>query len=727
GGGPQTNFPTAAASAETEPGVVLGTLGYMSPEQVRGRPADARSDIFSFGAILYEMLSGKRAFHRDTAADTMSAILREDPPDLSSTNRQVSPALDRIIRHCLEKDPEARFHSAHDLAFQLQIPPAEDSASLPAAEPARVRLRPVTMVGTAILLLLAGTLAVLLLRHPRGERAAQTVRFSIPIPPGTTYAPSEISRGVSISPDGTRIVVEAISNGRPRLFARPLDLEKFTELEGSVGARAHFWSPDGRFIAFYADGKLKKIPAAGGPAEELCSARYEFVGTWSREGTILFAEIPPAAPGIYSVSDKGGEPVRILAPDPARPSAALWPQFLPDGRRYLYQSFVPGGPEAGRRHQLRVASLDTKETRTIVPLLSRFEYAEPGYLFYVRDNALFVQPFDEKRTVPRGEPILLADGVRHFFGPGNASFSISHTGAVVYEAAQPPVRLAWFDRQGREIGTLGQPAVVKGLRISPEGGRVAVDVLDSKPGTSDLWLYELASGVSTRLNAGQLDEVQPVWSPDGTKLIFRSDEKGPPDVHEMVVGSPGSERPVLEQPGVQEPADVSPNGRLLVYLEDAATTPDIWLRPLEGDRKPRPWVRSPFNERSPRFSPDGRWIAYESDESGTPEVYVALTDGAGEKKRLSPGGGRHPRWRRGGSELYYVAPDGSVMAIPITPGPGLETGSPMPLFHVETDVENFDVVPDGSRFLVSTRLDRLPESPLRVILNWEAALKAKNE
>ncbi|HSD72434.1 MAG TPA: protein kinase, partial [Thermoanaerobaculia bacterium] len=504
GGGPQTNFPTAAASAETEPGVVLGTLGYMSPEQVRGRPADARSDIFSFGAILYEMLSGKRAFHRDTAADTMSAILREDPPDLSSTNRQVSPGLDRIIRHCLEKDPEARFHSAHDLAFQLQIPPAEDSATLTSAAPSRVRRRPVTMAMTAILLLLAGTLAALLLRHPRGERAAQTVRFSIPIPPGTTYAPSEISRGVSISPDGTRIVVEAISNGRPRLFARALDFEKFTELEGSVGARAHFWSPDGRFIAFYADGKLKKIPAAGGPAEELCPAHYEFVGTWSREGTILFAEIPPAAPGIYSVSDKGGEPVRILVPDPARPSSALWPQFLPDGQRYLYQGFLPGRP--GRRQELKVASLDAKENRTIAPLDSRFEYAEPGYLVYVRDNALFAQPFDEKRTVLHGDPILLADGVRHFFGPGNASFSISHTGAVVYEAAESPVRLAWFDRQGREIGTLGQPAAVKGLRISPEGGRVAVDVLDSKPGTSDLWLYELASGVSTRLNAGQLDE-----------------------------------------------------------------------------------------------------------------------------------------------------------------------------------------------------------------------------
>ncbi|HEU5248429.1 MAG TPA: protein kinase [Thermoanaerobaculia bacterium] len=725
GGGPQTNFPTAAASAETEPGVVLGTLGYMSPEQVRGRPADARSDIFSFGAILYEMLSGKRAFHRDTAADTMSAILREDPPDLSSTNRLVSPALDRIIRHCLEKDPEARFHSAHDLAFQLQIPPAEDSATLAAAAPARVRLRPVTMAMTALLLLLAGTLAVLLLRHPRGERAAQTVRFSLPIPPGTIYAPGEISRGASISPDGTRIVVEAISNGRRRLFLRPLDSERFSELEGSVGASAHFWSPDGRFIAFFADGKLKKISAAGGPAEELCAAHFDTVGAWSRDGTILFVEIPPFEPGVYRVSDKGGEPVRILGPDSAQPSSALWPQFLPDGRRYLYQGFVfqpPGAPATGRRHELKVASLGAKETRTIAPLDSRFEYAEPGYLVYVRDNALFVQPFDEKRTVLRGEPVLLAEGVRHFFGPGNASFSISQTGVVVYEAAELPLRLAWFDRQGREVGTLGQPAVVEGLRISPEGGRVAVDVLDSKPGTSDLWLYELASGVSTRLNAGAVDEVEPLWSPDGTKLLFRSDEKGPPDVHEMVVGSPGSERPVLEQPGTQQPEDVSPNGRLLVYLNDVATTPDIWLLPLEGDRKPRPWVRSPFNERSPRFSPDGRWIAYESDESGTPEVYVALTDGAGEKKRLSPGGGRQPRWRRDGKELDYIAPDGTIMAIPIALGAALGAGAPARLFHVETGVRNFDLTPDGNRFLVSTPVEKSPESPLRVILDWPSAL-----
>ncbi|HLN93348.1 MAG TPA: protein kinase, partial [Thermoanaerobaculia bacterium] len=566
-GGPQTNFPTAAASAETEPGVVLGTLGYMSPEQVRGRPADARSDIFSFGAILYEMLSGKRAFHRDTAADTMSAILREDPPDLSSTNRLVSPALDRIIRHCLEKDPEARFHSAHDLAFQLQVPPTEDSATLTAAAPARVRLRPVTMAMTAILLLLAGTLAILLLRHPRGERAAQIVRFSVPIPPGTTYAPSEISRGVSISPDGTRLVVEAIYNGRRRLFLRPLDSDHFTELEGSLGASTHFWSPDSRFIAFFADGKLKKIPAAGGPAEELCPAPYNWVGTWGRDGTILFSQIPPDEPGIFRVSDRGGEPVRVLGADPSDPVALLWPQFLPDGRRFLVQALAANMTSRA----LWIASLGSRDVHAITQLASRFEYAEPGYLIYVRDTALFAQPFDAKKAALSGEPTLLAENVHHFFGPGNASFSVSQAGVIAYQAAETPVRLVWLDRRGRELGVLGQPAVVDFVRISPSGDRIAVDVDDNRFGTSDLWVFEAASGASTRLTSGQIDENAPVWTPDGARLLFRTDNQGPPDIAQMVVGSPGSERAFLVQPGVQQPEDISRDGRTLVFLQDAAT------------------------------------------------------------------------------------------------------------------------------------------------------------
>jgi len=447
------------------------------------------------------------------------------------------------------------------------------------------------------------------------------------------------------------------------------------------------------------------------------------VGTWSREGTILFAQLPPGIPGILRVSDKGGAATRIVQPDPA---VALWPHFLPDGRRFLYLGFRVGGTTPADQfsaRELRMASLDSKETRVVGRLDSRFEYAPPGYLLYVRGGNLFAQPFDEKKAAFSGEPMALADRIRYFFGPANASFSVSQNGVVAYETAPLPLRLVWFDRKGAEVGELGQPAVVDGVRISPDGRRVAVDIADLRTGTSDLWVFEVSSGVSTRLHADALDEVLPVWSPDGAKLLFRSDEKGPPDIHEITVGQPGSERPVIEQPGVQQAEDVSFDGRLLVFLNDVRTIADIWLLPLTGERKASPWIRSTFNERNPRFSPDGRWIAYDSDESGDAEIYVALTEGGGEKRRLSPAGGRKPRWRRDGRELYYVAPDGTVMAIPITLGPGLEAGSPIPLFHVETDVENYDVAPDGSRFLVSTRLERFPESPLRVIVNWTAALR----
>ena len=444
--GPQTSLPTETAG--TEPGVVMGTLGYMSPEQVRGRPADARSDIFSFGAILYEMLSGKRAFHRETAADTMSAILREEPEDLSTTNRQVPPVLDRIIRHCLEKDPEARFHSAHDLAFQLQFPAAGETSGIAAAPSPKRRTPPALLAMGAIILVLAAALAALVLRRPVNAPAARPVRFSVPIPPGTIYSPGEVSRGLSISPDGTRLVVEALSNGRRRLFLRPLDSDKFTELEGTLGASAHFWSPDSRFIAFFADGKVKKVPAAGGPAEELCPASIDWVGTWGRDGTILLSQIPPSEPGIFRVSDRGGEPVRVLGVDPSDPVALLWPQFLPDGRHFLFQALAP----TGKMRELRVGSLDSRDVRPITPLASRFEYAEPGYLVYVRDNALFAQPFDAKKAALFGEPTLVAEDVHHFFGPGHAAFSVSQAGVIAYQAAKTPVRLVWLDRRGKELG-----------------------------------------------------------------------------------------------------------------------------------------------------------------------------------------------------------------------------------------------------------------------------------
>ncbi|MEO8349351.1 MAG: hypothetical protein ABI610_10595, partial [Acidobacteriota bacterium] len=511
----------------------------------------------------------------------------------------------------------------------------------------------------------------------------------------------------------TRIVIEAFSEGRRRLFVRPLDSEKTVALEGSEDATAHFWSPDGRFIAFFADGKLKKIPSTGGPPEELCAAIFEIIGTWNREGTILFTGLSP--PGIYRVSDKGGESERLLTPDPSRREAIpIWPHFLPDGRRFLYlQGIIPSKEKAGGR-ELRLASLDSKEVRTIAKLDSRVEFVPPGHLVYVRDGALFAQPFDERNPRLYGDPQLLSESVNYFFGPANAAFSASTNGSLVFETAPAASRLVWFDRAGKEVGQLGQPMVVDGFRISPDGSSVAVDIEQKRTGTSDIWVFE-KSGVSTRLHSDAVDEVMPVWHPEGSKIVFRSDQKGPPDIHEMTVGSSASERPLYEQEAVQQAEDISLDGRMLVFLNDMQSTSDLWLLTLLGERKASPWLRSRFKEASPRFSPDGRWIAYESDESGSPEIYAALTEGGGEKRRLSTNGGRAPRWRRDGKELYYVAPDGSVMAVPVsTGGARLEIGPPGALFRGESEIVNYDVSPDGQRFLVSTPAERSPLSPIRV-------------
>jgi Tol biopolymer transport system component len=702
----------------TESGMLLGTVPYMAPEQLEGRAADPRTDIFALGLVLYEMVTGKRAFQGATQASLIGAVLRDEPPPVSREQRLAPPALDRLVATCLAKDPDDRWQSAADLKRELQWiaeapKPTSGVAVAPAAEPRRKRER---LAWILVALLLAGLAAVAALRTRSAAPPGHTVRFVVPIPRGTTFAPREISRGASISPDGTRIAIEAIREGRRRLFVRPLDSENAVELEGSLDASAHFWSPDGRFIAFFAGGKLRKIPATGGPPEDLCDADFEILGSWNRDGTILFTKFGP--PGIHRVSDQGGESERVIAPDESKgQQIPLWPHFLPDGRRFVYVVLVA----RGHQRELHLGSLDSRESRLVTRLDSRAEYAAPGYLIYVRDGVLFAQRFDEQKAELRGDPQVLSNSINYFNGPANAAFSVGPD-IVVYETAPPPSRLVWLDRQGRELGKVGEPAVIQGVSISPEGGRVAVDIDQPRTGTSDIWVFEVERGVSTRLHSDPLDEAHPVWSPDGARLLFRSDGKGPPDIHEITVGAPGSERPVLELHGVQQPEDVSPDGRTLLFLNAGESAADVWLAPLAREGKPSPWSIGPFDERSPRFSPDGHWIAYESNESGRPEVYLALTEGAGDKRRVSTAGGRDPRWRRDGKELYYAAPDGSLMAVPIHPGPRLEVGAPARLFSVETGIANYDVHPDGTRFLVRTATEDVSESPIRAVMNWATGM-----
>jgi Tol biopolymer transport system component len=713
------------ARPETHPGVVLGTVGYMSPEQASGKPVDFRSDQFTLGSILYEMATGKKAFSRGTTAESLVAIIREEPQAVASLAPQVPPPLRWIIERCLAKDPHERYASTRDLALDLSH--VRDRGSEVSGETAPVVLaRRLGWLGPALIggVLLAAALTVVAVLRGRPAAATQPVRFSIEIPAGTVYAPSDVSRGFSVSPDGTRLGIEAYRQGHRHLFVRPLNSEEAVELEGSLDANAHFWSPDSRSIAFFAGGKLKRIPAAGGHAEDLCDAPFAMVGSWGDNGTILFASLDPL--GIYRVSDSGGQVTRVVAPDPARHEGSyVSPQFLPGGKRFLYVT-APSSTDKTNR-ELRVASLDGKENRTVAPIDSRVEFAAPGFLFSVRrDGSLFAQPFDALKARLEGEPRRLASNAHFFFGPAHATFSVSQTGVIAYQVAPFPSRLDWITRDGREIGPVGDAAVMRGLRISPDGRSAAVDIRDPGVGSSDLWVFDLDRGVSTRLQSDPRDEGAPVWSADGSKVLYRSDRTGPPDIYETTVEVPGSERLVLELPGVQQPEDVSRDGRLLAYLNGVPPERNVELLPLEGVGKPRRWLPSPFSQRSPRFSPDGRWIAYESDESGNSEIYVALTEGGGEKRRLSPSGGRLPRWRRDGRELYYVAPGNLVMAIPVTPGERWQAGEPRPLFRLEAELENYDIAADGSRFLVSMPAEKVRQSPLRVIVNWPATLPTRD-
>lgn len=716
----------ATAHGHTQPGVVMGTVGYMSPEQAAGNPLDFRTDQFSFGSILYEMATGTRPFARNTAAETQAAIIREEPESLQTAAPHLPVALRWIVERCLAKDADERYGSSRDLARDLAN--LRDHASEISKATIPVGARPARRWQAAALsaglLVAALGIFVAVTAWPRGRAqlpAVAPVRFSVSIPRATTYAPSEVSRGASISPDGTRLVIEAYKQGRRHLFLRRLADEEAVQLEGSVDATAHFWSPDSRFIAFFNNGRLKKIPADGGTPTDLCAATFETVGTWNRDGTILFGQIYP--PGIFRVSDQGGEPTRVTTVSTAEDFTHSWPHFLPDGRRFLYvalgkrkATFLQSGRE------LRLGSLDSSETRSIMRLDSRAEYAPSGHLLFARDGALFAQPFDVEAGSVHGEASLVTAGINYFIGPANAAFSVSQTGVVVFGAAAAPSRLVWLDRSGKQVGELGQPSVIDGLRISPDGQRIAVDIEETRTGTSDLWVFELSRGVATRLHHDPIDEIAPVWSPDSSRIYFRSDIQGPPDIYELMAGDPGSQREVFAAEMVQQPEDISRDGRWLVYLNDLQTTADIYLLPLEGERKPIRWLATRFDEKSPRFSPDGLWIAYESDESGDPEVYLARTDGAAEKKRISVAGGTRPRWRRDGRELYYAAPGGQMMAVSIVSGPRLEVGVPLMLFRAESGIQNYDVTADGSRFLATVPLERDPDSPIRVIVNWERLL-----
>ena len=729
----QTDIPTRRV--DTDPGVAMGTVGYMSPEQLKGRAVDQRSDIFAFGAVLYEMLSGRRAFHGESAAETMSAILKEDPPDLSETNQRVSPALERLVNHCLEKNPEERFHSARDLVFALEAlsgsaPTSAQTMAMTALSSRRLTRRELILASVAAVAVVAAIILGIVLvssyfRRSTPQAAAAVTRFLILPPEKADYLGSPV-----ISPDGRLIIFTARdASGKESLWIRPLDSLDAHPLPGTemLGSGSlPFWSPDSRSIGFFAGGKLKRIDVSGGPAQTLCDAPGNGGGTWNREGVIVFMR-NNLGDGLYRVSSTGGTPTPVTTLDKSHNEIGhAWPRFLPDGRHFLFLSLG----NLQEKTAIFVGSLDSKETKLLLNAQSNMAYAPPGYLLFAREQTLMAQGFNADRLELTGEAVPVAEGIGRALSTGSIFFSVSETGLLVYRSSQLAAgsQLVWFDRAGKQLGTLGAPGGYAAIRLSPDGKHVALQRPDDEKRTLDIWLIELAHGTPTRLTFDPAIDAYPIWSPDGSHIAFASTREGLANLYQKLSGGAGGDELLFKSDDPKLPTDWSPDGRYLLYQDRSQKDLDLWVLPLFGERKPMVFLQTDFAEQYARFSPDGRWIVYVSNESGKTEVYVRSFPDSGGKWQISNGGGAQPHWRRDGKELFYLSPDKKLMAVEVNGSSGtFQSAIPKPLFdlHVNsTDrFSDYDVTADGQRFLVNTVVEQNARSPVTVVMNWTADLK----
>ena len=709
----------------TNPGTVVGTVGYMSPEQVRGKQIDHRSDIFSLGAVLYEMLSGQRAFHKDSAVETLNAILKEEPTELLTTTRTVAPALERVVWHCLEKSPERRFQSAGDVAFALESLSGVSSASsqetlvgVPAlrSTPTWTRERLIWMSACALLLVLMAVFAVAYFF--RAKTNAHPVRFTLANPDKTT-SPAH----VTISPDGLRVVfVAGNADGKQGLWVRSLDSLIAQPLTSTDGASCPFWSPDSRFIGYFANGKLFKIAAAGGRPQGLCDVAEGRGGAWNRDGIILFS----GPDGLHRITAQGGTPTLATKID-SKEEAHRWPYFLPDGRHFIFLADA----ETTENHHIRLGSLDSQETQILFGAVTRIAYAPPGYLLYVSQGALVAQPFDAEKLKVTGDPTTIAEHIAEEGDNHEFDFSVSDNGVLAYQSGSPNSELVWFDREGKKLGSVGEPDAYASIALSSDGRRVATGLFDADGRFSDIWLFDLArNGSRSRLTFDPQSDGDPIWSPDGTRIAFDSNRAGDGHTHLYLTsaGGTGNDQRVSSADADEFPSSWSHDGQNILLVRFAGAHAGVWLFPLGGDHEPKSLLQSSdFDQVSGVFSPDGHFIAYVSTESGRGEVYVQDFPLSGRKWTISSAGGWFPVWRGDGKELFYLTTDGKVMSAEIKPGAVLESGVPRQLFQTRIKINSgttpYDVTTDGARFLIKVPAEANNLAPMTIVLNWTSDLK----
>jgi Tol biopolymer transport system component len=664
----------------------------------------------------------------------MSAILREDPPELSDENKSVSPALERIVNHCLEKNPEGRFHSAHDIAFALEALSGSTSSSettmaaaLPAARrPRRDRL--LWAIAAAAVLLAVAAFAWPYFRRSPSAEVIESMRFTIPTPDkGLIIGPPVIS------PDGRRIVYRLNSeDGKELLWMRALGSLDARPLAGTEGATQPFWSPDSRSVGFFANTKLKRIDISGGAAQTICDAPSNISGAWGRDGTIIFSR--GVSSGLYRVPAAGGTPVQLTLVDASRNEIEhIWPYFLPDGRHFIYL-VRNAQPE---NSAIYVGSLDSKETKSLLQVHSSTVYAPPGYLLFVRENTLMAQPFDADTLDLKGDAFPVAEQASRNPIVGRAMFSVSENGVLVMRSGgiNNNAQLTWFDRAGKQLGAITAPGGYNMPALSPDEKTVAVSRVDLLAGTaSDIWLINLERGTQIRLTDDPASDSYPAWSPAGDRITFVSTRNGQTSIYVKLSNGSAVEEPLVSSPELKWNPTFSPDGKFIIYAQlNPKTNTDLYRVSTESDKRVEMFLQTNFIEAQPRVSPNGRWVAYVSNETGKFEVYVQTFPVAGSKLLVSVGGGSQPQWRADGRELYYYAPDRKLMAVEVNgDSPTFAVGIARPLFDIRvlgTVDQSFPgngyytPARSGNRFLVPS----LPETPERqqinVILNWPADLK----
>ncbi len=715
----------------TAQGTIIGTFQYMSPEQLEGKEADARTDIFAFGCVLYEMATGHKAFVGTTQVSLIGAILKDTPPPVSSIVATTPPALDFVIRKCFAKAPDDRWQTARDLVSQLEWiaqggSQAGASAIAPVARPSKTRER-IAWAATGIATVAAISLAVVQLSRTATPAAA--VRFQFGPSIDTSFGGGAAGPFPAVSPDGRRIAFIASRNGQLALAVRSLDSVQVQILPGTDTALYPFWSPDSRFIGFFADGKLKKVEVSGGPPQVLCNASAGEGGTWNSDGTIVFA--PSSNSGLVRVPAAGGEPSLVTSLDTAQKETShRWPAFLPDGRHFVY---LAGPPLVAY-----VGALDSKDRVKLFATDSKVILAE-SHLLFIRQGTLLAQPFDAARVQLTGDSFPFAENVGSNPSNGRAAFSASAGGVLAYRtvgAVGIVAQLTMVSREGRPLKDIGPPARYWGLDVAPDGSRVAAfNHVD--PGGGDVWVIDAERGTNSRFTFdADRHDASPVWSPDGGHIAFAA--RGKQAILQKISSGAGQDETLVEtgvatNAGYTIPTHWSRDGRFILYQQtDPKTRFDVWALPLSGDKKPFPVLTSEFNEMMASLSTDGRWIVYQSDESGRYEIYVQPFPVTGGKWQISTAGGGQPRWRQDGKELYYLGPDRKLMAVDVAvDAGGLKPGVPKALFDsrvavntgIATSYFPYAVLNNGQRFLFATTLREAESAPMTVVVNWTAGLR----